>query len=44
MAPGRPFLANTSATTLVMATEVSGVVGAPDNVGAEIKTRRINDK
>lgn len=43
MAPGRPFLANTSATTLVMATEVSGVVGAPDNMGAEIKTRRIND-
>ena len=29
MAPGRPFLAKTSATTLVMATEVRGVVGAP---------------
>ena len=29
MAPGRPFLSRTSATTLVMATEVRGVVGAP---------------
>ena len=29
MAPGRLFLSSTSATTLVMATEVRGVVGAP---------------
>ena len=29
MAPGRLFLSRTSATTLVMATDVRGVVGAP---------------
>ena len=37
MAPGRPFLANTSATTFVIATEVSGVVGAPDHRGGRLK-------
>ena len=41
MAPGRPFLAKTSATTLVMATEVRGVVGAPGHtVTSKIRERK----
>ncbi len=43
MAPGRPFLAKTSATTFVIATEVSGVVGAPDHVGGGIKASRTDN-
>ena len=41
MAPGRPFLAKTSATTFVMATEVSGVVGAPEHRGGRLKQEEL---